>query len=161
MKKFVPVGVATIGIVGFLGVGASVTSALPTVHTDTVSQQVCAAIKSAETAENNKTNSDLNAQVVDAQDAAAQVNQVAHDSVVFGNAYNAYIISVMNGQPGGIPQSLRNAVTALQNDLVTYQSSQTTLNNINTTVNLDGVIISLLADWRAALTQPPCISAPA
>ncbi len=151
MRKFVPVGVAALGIVGFLGMSAPAASA------DTASQQVCAAIKSAQTAESNKTISDVNAQAVDAQDAATQVNLVGQDSVAFGGAYNTYINAVQNGLPTAGPlATLTNAIHALQNDLVTYQSSQTTLNNINSTVSLDGVVTTLLQDWRAALTQPPC-----
>ncbi|MDQ6949640.1 MAG: hypothetical protein M3256_26175 [Actinomycetota bacterium] len=152
MRKFVPVGIAAFGIVGFLGMSAPAASA------DTPSQQVCAAIKSAQTAESNKTLTDINNQQVDIQDAASQTSRVANDSVIFGAAYNTYINAVMNGGPTAGPlQTLKNAIAALQNDLVAYQSSQTTLNNINTTVNLDGVITTLLDDWKAALTQPACV----
>ncbi|HEX3425018.1 MAG TPA: hypothetical protein VHT30_02735 [Acidimicrobiales bacterium] len=153
MKRIIPVGIAALGVVGLLGLGASAASAAPRV---TIQGSACATISadqaslSVSLAAANTTLSNDQGNFANATEALSGPNGA---SFTFAQDFNIYVVAVTNSNPTDGPlANLKDSQTALGTDLTAWASAESAVNTAQNVVNADNVSSNLLSDLSEALS---------
>lgn len=150
MKKIIPAGIAALGVVGLLGLGASAASAAPRV---TIQGSACATI-SADQASLSVSMATANTTLTNDQASFSSAGEaLSSASATFAADFNAYVVAVTNGDPTDGPlATLKDAQTALGTDLTAWASAESAVNTAQNVVNADNVASTLLSDLSSSLS---------